>query len=126
MLNYLYTFSFLKPSSIKRLYFCLLLFVILWYVDGNVYGMLIVILWYVNYKCYSVKLNSLDLHCYQLIQCSMGEGVLYNFVFTEFPFQTVSGDITAFHRIQRIKKLPLTSQFLTTKKRNSVKLNDLV
>ena len=29
----------------------------------------------------------------------MGEGVLYNFVFTEFPFKTVSGDVTAFHRI---------------------------
>ena len=29
-----------------------------------------------------------------------GEGVLYNFVFTEFPFKTVSCDITAFHRIQ--------------------------
>ena len=29
----------------------------------------------------------------------MGEGVLYNAVFTEFPFKTVSGDVTAFHRI---------------------------
>ena len=27
------------------------------------------------------------------------EGVLYNFVFTEFPFKTVSGDVTAYHRI---------------------------
>ena len=29
----------------------------------------------------------------------MGEGVLYNFIFTELPFKTVSGDVTAFHRI---------------------------
>ena len=29
----------------------------------------------------------------------MGEGVLYNILFTEFPFKTVSGDVTAFHRI---------------------------
>ena len=29
-----------------------------------------------------------------------GEGVLYNFVFTELQFKTVSGDVTAFHRIQ--------------------------
>ena len=28
-----------------------------------------------------------------------GEGVLYNFVFTEFQFKTVSGDVTAFHKI---------------------------
>ena len=28
-----------------------------------------------------------------------GEGVLYNFVFPEFSFKTVSGDVTAFHRI---------------------------
>ena len=28
-----------------------------------------------------------------------GEGVLYNSVFTEFPFKTVSGDVTALHRI---------------------------
>ena len=27
------------------------------------------------------------------------EGVLYNFIFTEFPFKTVSGDVTAYHRI---------------------------
>ena len=29
----------------------------------------------------------------------MGEGVLYNFVFIEFPYKTVAGDVTAFHRI---------------------------
>ena len=29
----------------------------------------------------------------------MGEAVLNNFVFTEFPFKTVSGDVTAFHII---------------------------
>ena len=29
----------------------------------------------------------------------MGEGVSYNFVFTELPFKTVSGDVTAFQRI---------------------------
>ena len=28
-----------------------------------------------------------------------GGGVLYNFIFTDFPFKTVSGDVTAFHRI---------------------------
>ena len=28
-----------------------------------------------------------------------GDGVLYNFVFNEFPFKTVSGDVTAFHRV---------------------------
>ena len=28
-----------------------------------------------------------------------GGGVLYNFVFTEVPFKTVSGDVTAFHRM---------------------------
>ena len=28
-----------------------------------------------------------------------GGGVLHNLVFTEFPFKTVSGDVTAFHRI---------------------------
>ena len=28
-----------------------------------------------------------------------GEGVLYNFVFPEFSFKTVSGDVSAFHRI---------------------------
>ena len=27
------------------------------------------------------------------------EGVLHNLVFTEFPFKTVSGEVTAFHRI---------------------------
>ena len=26
-------------------------------------------------------------------------GALYNFIFTEFPFKTVSSDITEFHRI---------------------------
>ena len=29
----------------------------------------------------------------------MGEGILYNFIFTKFPFKTVSGDVTAFRRI---------------------------
>ena len=32
----------------------------------------------------------------------MGEGVLYNFIFTEYSelsFKTVSGDVTGFHRI---------------------------
>ena len=32
------------------------------------------------------------------VQC-MGEGVLYNFVFPELSFKTVSDDVTAFHRI---------------------------
>ena len=32
----------------------------------------------------------------------MREGVLYNLVFTEFPFKTVSGDVTACHRISTI------------------------
>ena len=30
-----------------------------------------------------------------------GEGVLYNFVFTQLPFKTVSGDVTAFHRLKK-------------------------
>ena len=30
-----------------------------------------------------------------------GGGVLHDFIFTEFPFKTVSGDVTAFHRISR-------------------------
>ena len=34
----------------------------------------------------------------------MGEGVLYNFVFTEFPFKTVSDDVTAFHKIANISQ----------------------
>ena len=29
-------------------------------------------------------------------------GVLYNFVFIEFSFKTVSGDVTAFHRIAKM------------------------
>ena len=29
----------------------------------------------------------------------MGEGLLYNFIFTELPFKAISGDVTAFHRI---------------------------
>ena len=46
----------------------------------------------------------------------MGGGVLYNFIFTELAFKTVSVDVTAFHRIvhnlcgtrglQRAPKLP--------------------
>ena len=28
-----------------------------------------------------------------------GGGVLYNFVFTKFPFKRISGDVTAFRRI---------------------------
>ena len=30
----------------------------------------------------------------------MGEGVLYKFIFAEFLFKTVSGDVTAFHKIK--------------------------
>ena len=33
----------------------------------------------------------------------MGEGVLYNIVFTELSFKTVSGDVASFHRITGIK-----------------------
>ena len=29
----------------------------------------------------------------------MGKGILHNLVFTESPFKTISGDVTAFHRI---------------------------
>ena len=29
----------------------------------------------------------------------MGKGVLYNFVFTVLPFETVSGEVSAFHSI---------------------------
>ena len=56
-------------------------------------------------QCYSVILNGLDPLCW-LIQWSMGEGVLYNFIFTEFPCKTVSGDVTAFHRITLVKFCP--------------------
>ena len=31
-----------------------------------------------------------------------GEGVLYNFVFTEFPFKTVSGDPLRFTELQLV------------------------
>ena len=30
-----------------------------------------------------------------------GGGVLYNFVFTELPFKTLTPDVTVFHRIQK-------------------------
>ena len=33
--------------------------------------------------------------------------MLYNFVFTEFPFKTVCGDVTAFHRIENISMAPV-------------------
>ena len=49
----------------------------------------------------SVKRNSLDLYCCHRASHTMkyGGGVLHNFVFTQFLFKTVSGDVTAFHRI---------------------------
>ena len=40
-----------------------------------------------------------------------GGGLLYNFVFAEFPFKTASGDVTAFNRIAR----PIQTQILPRK-----------
>ena len=48
----------------------------------------------------------------------MVEGVLYNFVFTEFLFKTVSGDVTAFHRIQ-MKRKELTKTFMMISNRKT-------
>ena len=45
-----------------------------------------------------------------------GEGVLYNFVFTEFPFKTVPGDVNAFHRFK--EKLKLANSKLREKSQN--------
>ena len=49
-----------------------------------------------------MKLDSFDLLFFTELTntMKMGEGS-YTFVFTELPFKTVSGDDTAFHRIER-------------------------
>ena len=40
-----------------------------------------------------------------------GEGVSYNFVFTEFLFKAVSGDVTAFPRIFKFRNHELATHY---------------
>ena len=46
-----------------------------------------------------MKLNSFDLHIFtelaNTMKYAIGDGVLYDLVFSELPFKTVTGDVTA-------------------------------